>query len=149
MSLVKPVIAKGVFVALCTDCMVTGKQEDDSRERLCDPASLAWSGDSQHGTFKPVLRGSRDSVYVIMHIDVGCENCCKESSCWVPRSADSVMLCIGGERIQQRQPKFQGFQKHSHDFDRLPFILSIHRQNLLIWETIAAVAESLQKDLKS
>ena len=38
-------IAKGVFVALCTDCMVLGKQEDDSRERLCDLACLVWNGE--------------------------------------------------------------------------------------------------------
>jgi len=44
-ELVRPVIAKGVFVALCADCTVVGKQENDSRERLCDPARLAWSGE--------------------------------------------------------------------------------------------------------
>lgn len=38
-------IVKGVFVALCTDCMVLGKQEVDNRERLCDLACLVRSGE--------------------------------------------------------------------------------------------------------
>lgn len=61
----------------------------------------------------------------------------------------TVRGCSSVERLQQSQPMIEGFQKPSLDFDHLQLILPVHSQDPLIWESIAAVAVSLQKDLKS